>query len=77
MVFRGFACQGHDWIVRPDGLILFALKPDMALSVEGSVHNGSLVVLRPHNGKPEPSMQSELVQTWMNVDDTNRHSLVS
>ncbi|CAE7563621.1 unnamed protein product [Symbiodinium pilosum] len=49
--------HGHDWIVRPDGLILFALKPDMALSVEGSVHNGSSVVLRPHNGKPEPFNQ--------------------
>ena len=46
--------RGHDWIVRPDGLILFAASPDMALSVDGPVQNGSSVVLRPHSGKPEP-----------------------
>ncbi|CAE6940735.1 unnamed protein product [Symbiodinium natans] len=48
--------HGHDWIVRPDGLILFGASPDMALSVE-TVSNGSLVVLRPHTGKPEPFNQ--------------------
>eukprot|EP00439_Symbiodinium_sp_Y106_P024459 s1589_g2.t8 len=49
--------HGHDWIVRPDGLILFASSPDMALSVDGPLQNGSQVVLRRHNGKPEPFNQ--------------------
>ncbi|CAE7576705.1 unnamed protein product [Symbiodinium necroappetens] len=49
--------HGHDWIVRPDGLILFASSPDMALSVDGPLQNGSQVVLKRHSGKPEPFNQ--------------------
>ena len=49
--------RGHDWIVRPDGLILFASSPDMALSVDGPLQNGSQVVLKRHSGKPEPFNQ--------------------
>ncbi|CAJ1366959.1 unnamed protein product [Effrenium voratum] len=54
VVLESGGSAGSEWLVKPNGLIVLAAEPDLALSVEGTeVTAGCNIILRKHSGKAE------------------------